>query len=85
MKEIKTIYKRIINPTDPQFVDVVTCSSVERIAKMRINCCWKFVLKVKANIQIACLAIVKSTLFETFIMLVIILNSFQIALEGEDL
>ena len=49
VKEIKKIYKRIINPTDPQFVDIITCNPVERISKMRVNCLYKFILKTKAS------------------------------------
>jgi len=44
LKDIKRIYKRIINPTDPEFIDIITCSPVERISKMRVNCLYKMYL-----------------------------------------
>jgi bisphosphoglycerate-dependent phosphoglycerate mutase len=36
-KELKSIYKRLVDNEDPQFVDVIICTAVERIAKKRDN------------------------------------------------
>ena len=44
LKDIKRIYKRIINPRNPGFVDIIKCDAVEIISKMRINFLYKFLL-----------------------------------------
>ena len=87
-KDIKSIYKRLTPQQEPDFIDVIICTPVEKITKMQDDYPFlglrKFMYHIKASINMICLSIIKHPLFEASSLLVIILNSVVLALGEED-
>ena len=65
-------------------MDVIKCNKVEMISKMRINFVFKFILQIQAFITMTCYSIIKHPIFEAISLVVIVVNSFVLAVDEND-